>query len=336
LFSTDNQEETTLRKTAIHLSLALLVVLLATSMSAQAWRGVGRLQGIVSDQNGKPLKGAKVVVVSLKGDGGPEPISTDAKGRWAAGGLIGGAWNIDISAEGYLTRQLSANVSELGGLTPPMKVSLEPIQQTKPEPAVQEREAIVVGGVEISAATAEAIEAANALMKAEKWEPAALEYEKALVELHDNKPIKFAIARAWYGAGQPKKAIAYLQEVYDADTGNVVAASLLADMLLEDGRIEDGEKVLADIPPGALTDPNTILNIGIRFVNNGRPESAYRWFNEAVGVAPDFAAAYYYRGIASLQLKKMAEAKADFQKVVAMAPGSSEADESKDLLAMIK
>ncbi|HEX7708292.1 MAG TPA: tetratricopeptide repeat protein [Thermoanaerobaculia bacterium] len=326
-----------MRKVSIFIACFLLPLMLAGTVSAQAWRGVGRLQGIVSDQNGKPIKDAKVALVSLKGDGGPEPVATDAKGRWAAGGLIGGVWNIDISAPGFLTRQLSANVSELAGLSPPMKVSLEPAPPPQPQAAAaEEREAIVVGGVEITPETAQAIEAANAFMKAEKWELAAAEYEKALAVLHDNKSLKFALARAWYGAGQLKKGIAYLQEVYDADTGNVVAASLLADMLLEDGNLEAGQKVLAGIPPGALTDPNTILNIGIRFVNNGRPEDAYRWFDEAVGVAPDFAAAYYYRGIASLQLKKMVEAKADFQKVVALAPDSSEAEESKDLLAMIK
>ena len=152
-----------------------------------------------------------------------------------------------------------------------------------------------------------------------------------------NMQLKAALSRAYYGAGDKKKAISNLQLVYDADTGNVLYATLLADMLLEDGQLDAGQKILAALPPGSLSDPNTIINLGIRFVNNNKPQEAFKYFNEAVGVAPDLAAAYYYRGIANLQLKKMKEAKADLQKVIEIAPpGSSEANDAKELLAQMK
>ena len=148
--------------------------------------------------------------------------------------------------------------------------------------------------------------------------------------------LKAALARAYYGAGEKAKAIASLKEVHAADTGNVVYATLLADMLLESGDVEGGQKVLAAIPPGGITDPNTAINIGIRFVNNNKPEEAHKYFNDAVGLDGTLAAAYYYRGIAALQLKKMKEAKADLQKVIELAPDSSEAGDAKDLIAQIK
>ena len=55
-----------------------------------------------------------------------------------------------------------------------------------------------------------------------------------------------------------------------------------------------------------------------------------------LSAAPDLAAAYYYRAIASLQMKKMKDAKADLEKVVAMAPDSSEAKDAKELLDQMK
>ncbi|HUP63296.1 MAG TPA: tetratricopeptide repeat protein [Thermoanaerobaculia bacterium] len=300
---------------------------------------MGRLQGIVVDQNGNPIKGARVILTSTKaGDTGPDPVVTDAKGRWAAGGLIGGGWNLDIGADGFLIRKISANVSELQGLTPPMKIQLEPKPEEKPKPQEEEeaKQSIQVGGVEISPEIAEAIEKGNTYIREQKWKEAAAEYEKAIAVLSTNTQVKFALARAYHGAGELKKAIAQLRDVYGADSGNMTAATLLVDMLLEDGQLDEAKKILGAMPPGALSDPNTILNIGIRFINHNKPDEAYKYFNDAVSVAPDVAATYYYRAIAALQMKKMKEAKADLQKILQIAPDSSEAKDARELLAQMK
>ena len=152
-----------MRKTFRAVGCSFVLLLMAFSVSAQVWRGVGRLHGVVVDQDGKPVKGAKVVLQSIKGSNtGPEPILTDAKGKWAAGGLIGGPWNIDVIAEGFITRQTSANVSELERLAPAVKITLEPKPVEKPAPAEAEREAILVGGVEVTPEIAKALEDANA------------------------------------------------------------------------------------------------------------------------------------------------------------------------------
>lgn len=327
------------QKALTYLTTTLLALLVAATASAQAWRGMGRLSGVVTDPNGKAIAGAKITLSWQKtgNSGGPPPITTNAKGKWVAGGLAGGPWNIDIEAPGFLPRAMSANISELERLQPEMKITLEPKPEEKPQEAAPAQEAIMVGGVEISPEIAKAIETANAFMQEQKWAEAAVEYEKAVAALPANMQLKAALSRAYYGAGDKKKAIANLQLVYDADTGNVLYATLLADMLLEDGQLDAGQKILAALPPGSLSDPNTIINLGIRFVNNNKPQEAFKYFNEAVGVAPDLAAAYYYRGIANLQLKKMKEAKADLQKVIEIAPpGSSEANDAKELLAQMK
>ncbi len=326
-----------MKKTALYLSVSLLALLVAATASAQGWRGVGRLQGVVLDQDGKPIKGAKVMLVSVKSGNGPEPIITNAKGQWTAGGLINGQWHVDVEAEGFLPRKTNAQVSELERLAAPMKIQLDPKPEEKPPPAAEpQQESIQVGGVEVSPEIAAAIEAGNNFIREKKWKEAAVEYEKAIAVLSTNSALKFALARAYHGAGELKKAIAQIQGVYNADTGNITAATLLADMLLEDAQIDEAKKVLAAMPPGALSDPNTILNIGIRFVNNNKPEDAFKYFNDAVAVAPDVAATYYYRAIAGLQLKKMKEAKADLQKVLTIAPDSPEAKDAKDLLAQMK
>ena len=323
----------------MYLVACLVATLVASTASAQAWRGMGRLSGIVLDPSGKPVAGAKVVLKSVRGsDQGPAPIVTDAKGRWAAGGLIGGQWNVDVEAEGFLTRKMSANVSEAGGPVPPMKITIEPAPPPAPaqEQAAPAQDVIQVGGVEVSPEIAQALEAANEFMKAEKWKEAAVEYEKALTVLTDNMQLKFALARAHYGAGDLKKAISLLQQVYDADNGNMTAATLLANMLIEDGQLDAGKKVLNAMPEGSVTDPNVFMNVGILFVNKNKPEDAFTYFDRAVKIAPEVPASYYYRALASLQLKRMDAARADLKKVIEMAPDSTEAKDAKELLAQMK
>ena len=80
-----------------HTALLAVVLLLLSSarLFAQEWKGIGRLQGIVTDESGQPIEGAKVTLRA--GDqtpkpesSGPPPITTDKHGKWSILGLTGG------------------------------------------------------------------------------------------------------------------------------------------------------------------------------------------------------------------------------------------------------
>ncbi|HKR63113.1 MAG TPA: tetratricopeptide repeat protein, partial [Thermoanaerobaculia bacterium] len=310
-------------------------LLVAATASAQAWRGTARLAGVVTDPSGKPIAGARVRLTTQRGSGGPDVIKTDNKGRWVAGGLVDGAWNIDIEADGYEKKAGSADVSERQG-SPLMKTVLTPAAKTEETTVPMAKEAVTVGGVEITPETAAALEAANGYMKEQKWVEAAAEYEKALTALPDNTSLKMALARAYYGSGDVKKAIVPLRDVYKADTGNITAATLFANMLAEDGQLEEAKKVLDAMPPGSLTDPTAIINIGILFMNKGKADEAWGYFDKAVKIAPEAAETYYYRALAALQTKKSDAARADLKKVMELAPNGPEAKDAKDLLEQMQ
>lgn len=326
-------------KSAFHSARILAVTVAcvaALSASAQDWKGKARVQGTIVDAAGKPIKGAKVTLKSVRVGAGPAAVVTNGSGRWAALGLDGGAWNIDVEADGYLKKATSVELSELTFL-PPMKIQLEVAPPPEPPaPKEEPHESIQVGGVEVSPEIAKALEAGNAFIREEKWKEAIAEYEKALAALPANSSVKFALARAYYGGGDIAKAIEQVREIHAVDAGNVTAATLLGDMLLESGKVDEAKKVLATVPAGAVTDPNTLINLGIRFTNQNRTQDALPYFSEAVSVAPKVAAAYYYRGLAYVQLKKMTEAKADLKKVIELDPDAPEAKDAKELLAEIK
>jgi predicted Zn-dependent protease len=192
------------------------------------------------------------------------------------------------------------------------------------------------GEVATTPEVAAAIDAADNLMKAEQWPEAVAAYEKLLAQLPDSGSLKLSLGRAYYGAGELKKAIAQLSEVYKADSGNAVAAAQLASMLAEDGQIPQARKILEPLPADSLADPIEVINVGLIFMNKNVAKDAWWYFDKAVKTSPKSPAAYYYRALASLQLGKGDAGKADLNKVIEVAPDSDEAKDAKELLEELK
>lgn len=315
------------------LALTLFICsLFSTAAVAQAWRGMGRLQGVVTDEAGKPIAGAKVKLTLPKaGDTGPAPITTDARGKWAAMGLMGGVWNIDIEAEGYVPQQGSAPVSEAGQRTPPIKTAMRAMPKAEPEPEPAQNVASSVPPEAVAA-----VKAGEDFMAQGKFKEAVAEFEKAQALLPEHIQLKQALAQAYYKAGQPKQAVALLKQVHAAQPDNTGVILLLTNLLFETEQFDEGKALLEGLPAGTITDPNALVNFGILFLNKNRLADAYTYFDKAVTLDPNRGETYYYRGLALLQQQKMKEAKADLQKVTTLAPTSSEAEDAKALLAQMK
>ncbi len=86
------------------------------------------------------------------------------------------------------------------------------------------------------------------------------------------------------------------------------------------------------MPPDKITDAQPYLNVGILWINKKKPAQAEPAFDKAIAIQPDLPDAYYYRGLARMQLKKNAEAKADLQKALELAPNGPDAKDIRDLL----
>lgn len=98
---------------------------LAAPLLAQDWAGRGRAQGSVNDPNGNPIVGAKVTL-SLEGTPeGPDPIATDAKGRWSVLGLAGGQWTVLVEKDGYKSAEGPYHVNPFQA-SPALEVVLAP------------------------------------------------------------------------------------------------------------------------------------------------------------------------------------------------------------------
>jgi len=301
---------------ALALSLAAAAPLLA-----QDWKGMGRLEGRVLDPDGKPVEGASVTLdLPERGGGGPTAKS-DKKGRWAVGGIVAGKWNADINAPGYVLKKITIPLAAESARMPPLDVRLERAQPTGPAP-------------ELLAAVSKGDEA----YKAGRYAEARAEYEKVLALKPElSATLHEMIARCLSQEGNHAGAADHMQKLVDADPTNVKFKVLLATEALEAGLVDRGMAVLKQLDDGSVTDPDIYYNVAVLLMNQRRTDDALPFLTKAVALDPKFVDGYFQRGLLLLGAGKGDEAKADFQKVLELAPAdSAQAKTARTALDSIK
>lgn len=292
---------------------------LASDAVAQT-RGTGRLAGKITDPTGAPIADVRVTASKVGETGGVFEDSTNKKGEWAIGGLAGGRWNLDFAKEGFEPKNISIGVSEFGRI-PPIEFSMAPVK------------VVVDPNVEIKD---ELIRAAG-MMQAKQFAGARQVYEALLIKYPEAYQLHPLIARTYAGEDRPDKAIEHLRIAMAKDPANVEVQLLLGNLLIERGGEEEGRKILASVDMTRVKEPVAIINSGISLLNQGKPDEARIFFDRIIVQFPQQADSYYYRGLAQLQLGNVAEAKADLQKFVSLAPAdSAELAQAKKILEKLK
>jgi Flp pilus assembly protein TadD len=309
----------------------LLLVAAGAPALAQDWTGKGRLQGIVTDQAGKPVAGAKVTLGrGQEGTGGgPAPLTTAQNGSWSVLGLAGGMWRVTIEMPGYLTSVGTVNVGE-SGPTAPIKVSLKPATQQQQQPAGGAPEGGAPAGNDIRAT----LQKGDDYLKAKQYAEARAEYERALPQLQpvNQAVVLRGIAATYFEEKNLEQAIATLKKALELKPDDTAVMQLLVNWLVAANREEEAKPYIARLPQGTTVDPNSLLNLGIKAYNDKKLDEAAGYFDRVVREHPELPDGYYYRGLVELAQSKTDAAKADFQKLLEIAPNHAKAAEVQEYL----
>lgn len=174
----------------------------------------------------------------------------------------------------------------------------------------------------------------------EEGDPAAArrEYERTLPDLgpEGRRVVMLAIARSHDEAGEREQAIATLEGLLEESPDDPQALQLIADLLSRAGREEEAQAYLDRIPETAELPPDMLLNTGIRQFNEQKYEEALTTFDRVARQDPQMVDTYYYRGLVYLNLGRNAEAKADFQKLLELAPEGPHAAEVREYVRYLE
>ena len=304
------------------LAFAALTCLIAGPSGAQPWTGKGRLQGQILDPDGKPFEGAKVSLHPQgEPDQGPEPLTSNKKGRWSYLGLKGGTWIVVIEAEGHLSSEGIVQVTEFGSASKPVQTKL-----TALSPEMLQNAAIGL------------VEEGNKLMQAEDFANARAKYEEAMPDLtpENQLVLQRGIARTYQQEENTDQAIAALEKALELSPGDPESLKLMISILLAAGRKDEAEPFIAQLPETEKLDPSTRLNMGIEKYNGGELDAALEHFNQAVADFPDNPDVYYYRGLTYLGQTKNDLALVDLQKMLEIAPDSPKAAEAQQFIEYLQ
>jgi tetratricopeptide (TPR) repeat protein len=301
------------------LAVVALCTLWALPAGAQDWKGVGRVEGRVLDPDGKPVADA-TVKLDLPSRGGGTTLKTDKKGKWALGGIAAGKWNIDVEAPGFAVKRVSAVLASESDRIPPVEIKLERAAPQGPPPEVLE-----------------AIRKGDEAYKAGRYAEARAEYEKLLAMRPDlSKTLHEQIARCYSQEGDYTKELEHLQVLLDADPSDQNLRLLMAQEALKGGLLDRGRGLLKSVDDAAIKDPNVYFNIAALLLNQQKPEEAIGYLGRAIAIDPGYVDGYFQRGLSYIGLGKIPEARADLQKVIALAPGTPQAETAKKALAQLK
>lgn len=280
---------------------------------------MARMFGTVKDTNGKPVEGAEVEAIKVD-DNHPFTVKTNKKGDWAIAGIAPGQWNVDISKDGYQTKSISVQVSELERL-PPIDIALA-AEKPKADPNAEIRDQIQKG---------------DALLNQKQYGEARKIYEDLLAKYPEAWQLELRIARSYAAENQPDAALAHLRNAQARQPDNVEVKLLTAAELLELKKTDQANALLASIDMTQVKDPVVFLNAGIGLINQGKAAEAKTVFDQVVKYFPNDPEGYYYRARAYLAMGSFPEAKADLQKFISM-PGAdaSEVADAKKILEQLK
>jgi tetratricopeptide (TPR) repeat protein len=313
--------------------LAALLLAVGVPLWGQSWAGKGRLQGQVTDESGKKVQGAKVVLrkdvtdhVDEKADG-PKPILTDKNGKWSVLGLAQGDWGILIEKEGYMLSEGRVKVNESSfGPPQPINVTLKVIPKEVMQQAEKQSE---TGQAKAS------LEQGNALLQQGKYGEARAAYEAGMAKLPDTSlhpAILRAIADTYNKEGKTDQAVATLKKALEFAPQDPVTLQLMVNLLAAAGREAEAKTYMEQLPEGTTVDPAVLLNLGIKAFNEGKMDQAFAEFDRVAKQNPSLPDVYYYRGLVYLNQGKNAEAKADFQKLLELDPNHANAAEAREFL----
>ncbi len=294
----------------------VLVSFAATMVLAQDWRGVGRISGKVTDEAGQPIEGVAVTAHRVGSEGGPT-AKTNKQGEWAINGVSGGHWEVDFEKPGFEPAKKALDAQE-HSTNPPMPVAM--------------KKAPVDPNVAIRAD----LEKAAQLIKDQKYADARAIYQDILSKHPEAYQVEPYIARTYYAEHNLDAAAEHLRASLAKEPDNIQVKTLLAQVLAEKGDAEGSQQVIASIDESKITNPETLLNVGIGMLNAKKPDEAATWFDKTIARFPQYADAYYYRGITEVQEGKNEPAKADLTKYLELAPNGAEAATAKEILEKLK
>jgi tetratricopeptide (TPR) repeat protein len=276
--------------------LLSIFILMSLSLTAQTYKGKGRMSGYVFDQDGNPIEDVTVKLFSLRAQAGFE-IKTDSEGKWVAAWLRGGGWNIDFEKFGYEPKKISVSIEEMGKKLPPMEIRLNKIQ-----------------GLIISDALKDELTQGNELFNAGSYAEAIAVYSKMLEDNPEIYILNKNIGNAYFEMEDYDQAEAFYKKILEQDPEATDAKISIGNCYVNRGDSATALEWYNKVEFDSINDATVLYNIGTSLYNSGNYEESLRYYQRSVEIQPDNLDGIYQLGLCNLTLGNKDTAVSQFEK----------------------
>jgi tetratricopeptide (TPR) repeat protein len=288
--------------------------------------GEARINGKVVDAVTKePIPGATVLMTSSKGAGRSfkQEYKIDKDGTYAIFVLDGTIkYDIVYSAPGHQTDTYTDVKLKLG-------------EPNKKDVELQPATAAATTSAKAAPKTDPAVIAFNEgaqLANAGKVDEAIAKMEEAVTAKPELIAGHEALASLYLRKKDYPKAIASANKVLEYDADNTDMAGILYDAYAASGNAAKAAEYKKKMP----ANPSVLFNDAARLINAQKDGEAEPLLKQAIAADDKFAPAYYELGMIYVRSGKNAEAKANLQKYLDLAPTGRDVATAKEMLNYLK
>ena len=294
-------------------AMAVAVALLSFPLLAAE----GSLSGVVVDENGGPVPGAKVTITTPKQKDFNSVQTTDESGRFTAT-VPNAKWEYDLHVE---RDGFSPSQSETPSVMKnPLSITLHPPfpGTVPPPPKVDPGVQAYNEGVEL-------------LQKGDKA-GAEKKFDDAVAAKPDLAQAWKVISQLAYERKDYAKALSAGKKLLELDAKDKDLYGILMDSSQKTGDTAAAVDYKKKFVEANADNPEVNFNAGAESYTAGDYAAAAASFAKAVQLKPDMANAYFWLGMADYNLKNYAEARTNYQKYLQLAPTGDQADNAKKML----
>lgn len=296
--------------------ILIMIICLAALCYAQAYRGKGKVKGIIKDEAGNPISNVSIKLHHVKSASSFDTTS-DQQGIWYANWIRGGLWYLDFNKEGYLPKRISVTLKETS---------------TNPDIEIVMKQA---KGKVIPKDVIEKLDKGNQLYDAKKYDEAIIEYNKILELYPDIYLINENIANCYFNKGDYQKAIDHYQKVLDKEPEN---ANALLGIGNSYSQIEPTKAMeyYNKIDLEEIQDPVILYNMATFYYNEKDYQKALSLYEASIKIKADLTDSLYQIGVTYIALGDNQKALQAFENYLLYDSTSDKALQVKDFVNYLK
>ena len=310
-------------RNCLNIGRFVVAVAVMTLLANAAHAQVGRVGGMVKDDDGNPIKGATITAENPNASPSSVTATTDDKGRFAVIGLRSGAWKFSAVAPGFEMESGTIAVKTVGTPNPPLTFTLRKGSS---------------GGIPgLTGAAAKDLQgelaAADLDFNAGNYDAAITKYQAVLAKMPALTALHLQIAAAHRNKKDYDAALAAYNEMLKVNPTSEEAIVGIGMTNLEKGDLATAESTLMTAAALPTAGREVFYNLGEVLFAKGEVPQAAEWYAKASAADPAWGKPLFKLGLVELNKGDKVATIAAMEKVIASDPTSPEAAQAQALIA---